>query len=314
MERRNFIKKAAAAGGTAMLGLGATSRAASFMKEMTGDKKSISNRAKFRLKYAPGLTLFSAYAGKDPVDNMKFIADQGFRAVFELGMVNLPAATQEKIANAAARLGLEMAEFSLKIDFSGSTFVLQDPEIKEMLRKKVMAGIEVQKRTGINKALVVLGRYDQKLHWDYQTANVIDNLRMCCELAEKPGLTFVIEPLNHTNHPGLFLTRLPQAKMICIAVGHPNCRIVDDMYHQQITEGNIIPHMDNCWDYIGSFHIGDNPGRNEPASGEMNYRNIFRHIYEKGYKGTLCCEHGKSKPGKEGALAVIQAYREADSF
>lgn len=314
MERRNFIRKAAIAGGAAMAGFSGIAHAAHFRKERAGDRSPVSNKATFRLKYAPGLSLFSAHSGKDPVDNMKFIADQGFRAVFELGLVNMPPENQEKLANAAARLGLEMAEFSLKIDFSGSTFVLQDPAIREMLKKKVMAGVEVQKRTGINKALVVLGRYDQKLQWDYQTANVIENLRMCCDLAEKTGLTFVLEPLNHTNHPGLFLTRMPQAKMICTAVNHPGCRIVDDLYHQQITEGNIIPNINSCWDHISSFHIADNPGRNEPSSGEMNYKNIFKHIYEKGYTGTLCCEHGKSKPGKEGELAVIQAYREADAF
>src|SRR3546814_3092934 len=120
-----------------------------------------------------------------PVEHLKFIADQGFRAAFDLGMVNRPPEQQEKIANEAARLGLEMGQFSLKIDFSGSTFVLQDKEVREMLKKKLLAGQEVQKRTGINQALVVLGRYDQKMHWDYQTANVIENLRMYCDMAEK---------------------------------------------------------------------------------------------------------------------------------
>jgi len=303
MERRTFIKTAVTTG-VGIMGLGSAAAA-----------HTISNSAKFKLKYAPNLNIFSGHAGKHPTDHLRFIADQGFRAAFDLGMINRPPEEQERIANEAAKLGLEMGEFSLKIDFSGSTFVRSDPEIREMLRKKVLAGVEVQKRTGINKALVVLGRYDEKLHWDYQTANVIENLRLCCELAEKTELTFVIEPLNtHTNHPGLFLTRMPQAKMICVAVNHPSCKIVDDIYHQQITEGNIIPNINMCWDYIGSFHIADNPGRNEPTSGEINYKNIFKHIHSRQYDGVLCCEHGKSKPGKEGELAIIQAYREVDSF
>ena len=314
MERRNFIKTTAASG-AAVLGFGATAMAGTLAEAAAAHNSSISNAAKFKLKYAPSLNIFSSHAGKDPLDNLAFIADQGFRASFDLGMVNRPAEEQEKIANQASRLGLEMGEFSLKIDFSGSTFVLDNEDIRTMLREKVLAGLEVQKRTGINKALVVLGRYDQKLPWDYQTANVIENLRMCCEIAEKTALTFVIEPLNpYTNHPGLFLTRMPQAKMICTAVNHPSCKIVDDIYHQQITEGNIIQNIDHCWDYIGSFHIADNPGRNEPTTGEINYKNILKHIHSKGYDGILCGEHGKSKPGKEGELAVIQAYREVDSF
>jgi len=107
---------------------------------------------------------------------------------------------------------------------------------------------------------------------------------------------------------------MPEAYMLCVAVNHPSCKIVNDMYHQQITEGNIIPNIDKCWDHIGAFHIGDNPGRKEPGTGEINYLNIFKHIYDKGYNGVLCCEHGKSISGKKGEKAFIEAYRTVDNF
>jgi hydroxypyruvate isomerase len=80
--------------------------------------------------------------------------------------------------------------------------------------------------------------------------------------------------------------------MICKAVGSPSCKILFDMYHQQITEGNIIPNIDRAWAEIGYFQTGDNPGRKEPTTGEMNYRNIFRHIHGKGYTGIIGMEHG----------------------
>lgn len=307
MKRRNFIKNSAASG-VALAGLGG-------VVGSTASASSFSNQANFKLKYAPSLNMFKAHAGKDPIDNIKFIADQGFRAVYDLRLINKPPASQEKIANEVNRLGMELGQFSLKIDFGIRTFVLQDADTREMLKKKMQAGLEVQKRTGVNSALVVPGQYDQKLPWDYQTANVIENMRMCCDIVGETGLELVMEPLNtHTNHPGVFLTRLPQAKMICVAVDHPSCKIVDDLYHQQITEGNLIKNMDMCWKYIGTFHVADNPGRKEPTTGEINYKNIFKHIYDKGYKGILCCEHGKSKKGKEGELALIKAYREVDSF
>ena len=86
------------------------------------------------------------------------------------------------------------------------------------------------------------------------------------------------------------------------------------MYHMQLNEGNIINNMDACWDEIAYLQIGDNPGRNEPTTGEMNYKNIFRHIYKKGFKGVLGMEHGNALKGKEGELALIKAYRESDSF
>jgi hydroxypyruvate isomerase len=107
---------------------------------------------------------------------------------------------------------------------------------------------------------------------------------------------------------------MPQAYQICQAVDNPSCKIVNDLYHQQITEGNLIPNIDRCWSRIGAFHIGDNPGRKEPGTGEINYKNIFKHLYEKKYDGVLCCEHGTSQKGKDGELAFIKAYRVADEF
>ena len=86
------------------------------------------------------------------------------------------------------------------------------------------------------------------------------------------------------------------------------------MYHMQRNEGDMIVHIDRAWDEIGYFQIGDNPGRKEPGTGEMNYKNIFKHIHQKGFKGVFGMEHGNSIPGKEGELALIKAYREADSF
>lgn len=82
----------------------------------------------------------------------------------------------------------------------------------------------------------------------------------------------------------------------------------------QKNEGNIINNMNAAWDEIAYIQIGDNPGRNEPTTGEINYKNIFKHVYDKGYKGVLGMEHGISQPGKEGEQRLIQAYRESDSF
>ena len=86
------------------------------------------------------------------------------------------------------------------------------------------------------------------------------------------------------------------------------------MYHMQKNEGNIINNIDKAWDEIAYFQIGDNPGRKEPTTGEMNYKNIFKHIHAKGYKGVLGMEHGNSEPGKEGEMKLIKAYRESDGF
>ncbi|MBP1766527.1 MAG: hyi, partial [Candidatus Aminicenantes bacterium] len=106
----------------------------------------------------------------------------------------------------------------------------------------------------------------------------------------------------------------PQAYEICRAVASPSCKILNDLYHQQITEGNLIPNIEAAWEEIAAFHVGDNPGRKEPTTGEINYRNIFKVLHQRGYKGALGMEHGQSREGKEGERAVIEAYRACDSF
>jgi sugar phosphate isomerase/epimerase len=308
--RRNFIKRTTLTG-AAILAAPSMFGSVAVSKR----KKAPEPIVPFNLKYAPSFGMFREHAGTDLADNIKFCHDQGFRAMFDNGLITRPLEEQNRIAGEINRLGMELGPFVLYSDFASTSFVLNNPEIREMLISKMKDGVECFKRTGVKWALVVPGRYDEKLHRDFQTANVIDNLRYCCDIVEPAGLTIVLEPLNTLrNHPGLFLTGIPQAYSICRAVNRTSCKIINDIYHQQITEGNIIPNIEAAWSEIAAFHCGDNPGRNEPTTGEINYKNVFKYIYSKNYQGVICMEHGKSQKGKDGELRLIQAYRECDSF
>jgi hydroxypyruvate isomerase len=307
MNRRNFITNTTVAAGVASL------TTAPFMQTSAAEVKS-SNDSKFKLRYAPGFGTFKESAGKDLLDQIKFCNDQGFRAMFDNGLMGKTIQEQEMIATEIAKRDMLMGPFVLYADFKVESMVLKNDEIREMLVKKVKEGIEVSKRTSVKWALMVPGRYSEKLDWGYQTANVIDIMRELSDIAAEAGMIIVLEPLNKRDHPGLFLTGMAQTYAICRAVNSPSCKIVDDMYHQQITEGNIIPNIDASWSEIAAFHIGDNPGRKEPGTGEINYNNAFKHIYNKGYDGVLCMEHGRSIEGKEGEIALIEAYRKADNF
>jgi len=303
--RRDFLKTAAL--GAAALSLTGPGHAGQA-------KPAAAKGAGFKLKYAPGLGMFEAHAGKSFIDQLKFMADQGFSAWFDNGLMGRPAAEQEALAKESDRLGLTIGPFVVYADFSVESFVTRDEKIREMLAGRFRTAVETGQRTGCTWTLAVPGRFNLSADWDYQTANVVENLKRAAALCEPSGLVIGLEPLNPKDHPGLFLTKMAQAYQICKAVGSPSVKILDDMYHQQITEGNIIPNIDACWDELASFHVGDSPGRKEPGTGEMNYRNIFKHIHGKGYAGVLCLEHGKSKPGLEGEKALLEAYRAADNF
>ena len=295
--------------------LGAAALAAARTKAPTQPAQTpASKKARFKLNYAPSFGQFKHHAGKDLTAQIQFAADEGFGAIFDNGLMGRPVAEQELIARELARRGMILGPFVLYADFKAKSFVTQDRETKAMLLNLTKQGVETSRRTNCPWALVVPGRYDKSLAWEYQTANVVDNLRACMEVCEAAGLILVLEPLNPRDHPGLFLTRIPQAYEICRAVASPSCKILNDLYHQQISEGNLIPNIEMAWDEIAAFHIGDNPGRKEPGTGEINYKSIFRYIYKKGYQGALCMEHGQSLEGKPGERAVIDAYRACDNF
>ena len=223
-------------------------------------------------------------------------------------------ALQAGLQGASVQSSVVVVVFVATADFGNVTFASADADVRRKLLADIRASVETARRVNATWCTVVPGRYDQRRAWDYQTANVIENLKRCAELCEPAGLVMVLEPLNPRDHPGLFLTKIPQAFMICQAVGSPACKILDDLYHQQITEGNLIPNLDASWKEIAYFQVGDNPGRKEPTTGEINYRNIFGHLHEKGYTGIVGMEHGNSRSGVEGEQAVIDAYRACDSF
>jgi hydroxypyruvate isomerase len=302
--RRRFLRNAA---------LGTAALASFRFDALSRGERAQLNSSGFKLKYAPMFGTFEHHAGKDPLDQIRFMADQGFRAMFDNGLMNRTPAEQEAIARETSRLGMEIGPFVAYADFAVKSFVTRDDAVRKMMAANLASAVETAKRTNAKTTLVVPGHFDESLDWEYQTANVIENLKRCAAICEPSGLAIVIEPLNPKDHPGLFLTKMAQAYQITRAVGSPCCKIVEDLYHQQITEGNIIPNIDASWDQIAAFHCGDTPGRKEPGTGEINYRSIFRHLQAKGYKGVICMEHGNSREGKEGEKAVIEAYRYCDN-
>ena len=302
MQRRDFLAASAAA-------------AAAMSVSNLQAQQEQAGKTQFKLKYAPHFGMFRHSAGEDLVDQLKFAADHGFTAWEDNQMKQRSVEDQQRVAKAMEQLGIQMGVFVATATFTDVTFAGDDQAKRDAVLKDIRDSIEVAERVNAKWMTVVLGRYDEKLAWDYQTANAVELLRRCCDILEPHDLVMVLEPLNrHTNHPGVFLAESPHAYAICKAVNSPSCKILFDIYHQQITEGNLIPNIDRCWDEAPYFQIGDNPGRKEPGTGEINYGNVFKHIHGKGFDGVLGMEHGNAQPGKDGELAVIKAYIEADQF
>lgn len=318
MDRRTFVSSTVVAGaGLAASGFPAPAPALG------------QQRRQFKLAYAPHFGMFTQHSGPDLVAQLEFMRSEGFTALEDNTLKSRSVADQERIGATLDRLNMRMGVFvAHTIDWSEPGISSGRPEKIDRFLQEIRESVEVAKRVNAKWITVVPGRREERRDLDFQTATLIDTLRRAAAIFEPHGLVMVLEMLNtRINHPGQFFTHTAQGYMVCRAVNSPSCKLLYDMYHQQITEGNIIPNMDSAWDEIAYFQLGDNPGRNEPGTGEMNYRNIFRHIHSRGFKGIVGMEHGNSIRGartlpdaerlavdRRGERAVIDAYVAADTF
>ena len=319
MRRREFVKTATVAsmGVATGISLKPAASATTLVRDAaTLNLKSAAQQRHFKLDYAPHFGMFRNSAGEEILDQIRFMHDQGFRSLEDNSMRERTIGDQEAIGGLLEQLDMRMGVFVANSNgFGVPSFTSGDEEHRAQFLADCHDSVEVAKRVNAKWMTVVAGDLLPRLEMDYQTANAIESLRRAADIFEPHGLVMVLEPLNpYADHPGMFLAKIPHAYMICRAVDSPSCKILFDIYHQQITEGNLIPNIDMAWDEIAYFQVGDTPGRDEPTTGEINYKNIFRHIHRKGYNGILGMEHGNSRRGIEGEQAVIDAYIEVDNF
>jgi hydroxypyruvate isomerase len=304
LDRRNFLKT------SALTGVAVASGVSPALGVAPAPARA------FKLPYAPHFGMFRQHAGEGLAAELEFMAAEGFTALEDNNLKGRAIADQELIGKTLERLKMRMGVFvAHTISWNEPHLATGDAGIRDKFLQEVRESIDVAKRVNAKWMTVVPGHVDKRLDMNFQTANVVEALKRAAEILQPHGLIIVIEPLNTLrDHPGQFLTRIPQAYQICRAVGSPSLKILFDIYHQQITEGNLIPNMTAAWDEVAYIQVGDNPGRREPGTGEINYRNIFRHIHSKGFQGVVGMEHGNSRQGREGERAVIDAYVAADSW
>ncbi len=306
MNRRNFVKSGILSGVGALATGAVTARSLK-----TGPKNT--NEKTFNLDYAFHEGMFKNLAGDNFISQIEYAYQQGFRSIEDNGMAGRPVEMQEKIGQTLTKLNMRMGVFVLPKGGNGAnTLAAGKKEHIDIFIKGCHTSVEVAKRVNAKWITVVPGDYDRSLPLGVQTANVVDALRKGAEIFEPHGLIMVLEPLSDS--PNLFLQYAHQTYEICRAVNSPSCKILYDAYHLQKNEGNLIKNIDYCWSEIAYIQVGDNPGRKEPTTGEINYKNVFKHLYKKEYKGIVGMEHGLSQPGKEGETALVNAYRYVDNF
>jgi len=267
------------------------------------------------LKFAPCLEMMFTKECPDFYGRFKAAKDSGVDCVDFWGWSHKDL---NKVKEEATKYGLTISSISVdsadpetsKV-FGAKRLLTRDPDAFEAFYKASEESIKTAKFLGVPSLIVTVGntRSDNITRYE-QHANIVLMLRHVAPLFEASGVTLIVEPLNLLcDHMGYFLSSSYEAFEICNEVESPNVKVLYDIYHQQITEGNLIPTIRKYFDLVGHFHVADVPGRHEPGTGEINYRNVFRAIEDLGYDRYVGLEYTPTTDTAETIKKVIELCR-----
>ena len=263
------------------------------------------------LKFAPCIEMMFTKEYPDFYDRFKAAKDAGADSVDFWGWsAKDTGRIKELIAQhklTIASMGVDSTDPDVRKVFGEKRLLTRDADAFDAFYKASEESIKKAKELGVPSLIVTTGntRRDDVTRYE-QHANIILMLKHVAPLFEGAGVSVVLEPLNILcDHMGYFLSSSYEAFEICGVVGSKNIKVLYDVYHQQITEGNLIPTIRKYFDLIGHIHVADVPGRHEPGTGEINYRNVFKAIADLGYDKYVGLEY---KPSVDSAQTMKTVF------
>ncbi len=255
-------------------------------------------------KFNANLTFL--YNEVDFLQRFERAAQSGFKGVEYLFPYAFP---KEAIGEQLEKHGLEQVLFDLPSgDWDGGERGIATlPDRVGEFQDGVGQALDYAQTLGCKQLTCLAGLAPEGVTEDKIEQVLVDNLRFAAEALDKEGITLLLEPLNSQDIPGFFVVYSAHALRLIEAVGHPNCWLQFDLYHAQIMEGNLTRTIRDRLDRIPHMQLADNPGRNEPGTGEINYPNLFRFIDEAGYTGWIGCEYRPSGQ-TEDSLGWVKEY------
>jgi len=213
----------------------------------------------------------------------------------------------DAIAKKKDELGLDLATFGCD---TGGALVAAGS--KDKFVPALKESIAAAKKLACKRLLVTTGQELKNVSRADQHKNIVEALKAGAPVVEDAGITLCLEPLNVLiNHKGYYLATSDEGFQIIDEVGSPNVLLLFDIYHQQITEGNIIRNATKNVKKIGHYHVADVPGRHEPGTGEINWFNVFREIARAGYADFLGLEMWPTGDHAEAVRATTKLFDDA---
>ena len=273
------------------------------------------------LRYAPHLgyrppfqPLFAALAGsEDPVEQVRFAADQGFAGVLYAAARSRTPQEQQRVGEALAARGLEAGciLYTTFDQLRNTSWATDSAQAREWIAAQLREAIAAAGRVGARR-LAVLGGADPQRPLAQQHAAFVRNLRFAGDLVARDGLTLCLETLSRKSIPDMLLQHMPDALAVVRAADHPAVRLIFDTSHVQIMDGDLLFHLEQAWEHVAIVQLADNPGRLEPGSGEINFESVLRLLVRLGYQGLVELEYGWQQPGAESERRGLEKLRQLD--
>ena len=250
----------------------------------------------------------------DPVAHVEFAASLGFGGVQYAMARARPVAEQEAVARALARHGLEAGcmIYTTRDKLAAPLWNRSDAETRAVLATELGGAFETAKRIN-SRYIAVLSGADPRLPLAYQRTALIENLRWAADLADRAGVILCIESINRRSLPNMLIHHIGDTHEIVSAVNRPSVRLIFDTAHIQAMDGDLLNHLDACWDAIALVQIADNPGRFEPGAGELNFTHILRFLHRRQYRGLVELEHDWSVASRDTEQRGIEFLRQLDA-
>lgn len=253
--------------------------------------------------YSPSIEAVFRGSGYSIEQMIRTVHKMGFQAFEFWGWWNKEIETIERVAY---ELGLQVGSFCSK------PISLLDPSLRNDFALGVEESIQVAERLGCRHLIAMSGNEMEGVSRQKQRESAIEGLKRCVPLLERANVSLVLEPLNvKINHPGYFLSESSEAFEIVARVGSPMVQVLYDIYHQQVTEGDLTRTIEAHFPEIGYFHAADHPGRHEPGTGEIAYPFLMNKLQELGYEGFVGLEFFPKITPEEGLRACMNLLSNA---
>jgi len=246
---------------------------------------------------------------------LEIAAKAGLQSVELVGEhINWTDSDIERMKRLARSLRFGMDTLSSTPNWKNMPISMVDPAQHENLLAEVQKNIVFARKLEIPLLLLMTGDAISGRTYEQQWASLVEGCKRCGDLAEKAGVTLIVEPLNtKVNHKGYFLGTCVEGLRLIKEVGHPHVRLLFDIYHEQVETGNVTRTIREAAPFVKVFHVADNPGRNDPGTGEMNYDYIYREIRKTGYTGYITMEYLPLGDPVESLTKAVNGMRQSMS-